>query len=142
MQFQSPPAISVEISDLSIGHLTVVCEVTWPWILSEAGGDLVLIQTTLLFIRRSYCSYANYLHLHVKSDEVCAETRATLASLRIQDRVTKHTTVKWPINNNNNLLIGCSITRVVYIEVLLLDVYYMMQLKYKKFKLKWRYKLK
>ena len=26
--------------------------------------------------------------------------------------------------------------RVVYIEVLLLDVYYMMQLKYKKFKLK------
>ena len=39
-------------------------------------------------------------------------------------------------NNNNNLLIGCSITRVVYIEVLLLDVYYMMQLKYKQFKLK------
>ena len=38
--------------------------------------------------------------------------------------------------NNNNLLIGCSITRVVYIEVLLLDVYYMMRLKYKKFKLK------
>ena len=40
------------------------------------------------------------------------------------------------VNNNNNLLIGCSITRVVYIEVLLLDVYYMMQLKYKKIKLK------
>ena len=39
-------------------------------------------------------------------------------------------------NNNNNLLIGCSIIRVVYIEVLLLDVYYMMQLKYKGFKLK------
>ena len=39
-------------------------------------------------------------------------------------------------NNNNNLLIGCSITRVVYIEVLLLDVCYMTQLKYKKFKLK------
>ena len=94
VQFQSPPAKSVEISDLSIGHLTVVCEVTWSWILSEAGGDLVMIQTTLLFIRRSYCSYANYFHLHMKSSEVCIETRATLASLPIQDHVTKHTTVK------------------------------------------------
>ena len=28
-----------------IGHFTVVCLVTWPWIGSEAGGDLVLIQT-------------------------------------------------------------------------------------------------
>ena len=27
-----------------------VCLVTWPWIGSEAGGDLVLIQTLLLFI--------------------------------------------------------------------------------------------
>ena len=30
-----------------IGHFTVVCLVTWPWIGSEAGGDLVLIQTSL-----------------------------------------------------------------------------------------------
>ena len=29
----------------SIAHFTVVCLVTWPWIVSEAGGDLVLIQT-------------------------------------------------------------------------------------------------
>ena len=33
-----------------IGHFTVVCLVTWPWIGSEAGGDLVLIQTSLFFI--------------------------------------------------------------------------------------------
>ena len=33
-----------------IGHFTVVCLVTWPWIGSEAGGDLVLIQTSLVFI--------------------------------------------------------------------------------------------
>ena len=33
-----------------IGHFTVVCLVTWPWIGSEAGGDLVLIQVSLLFI--------------------------------------------------------------------------------------------
>ena len=34
----------------SIGHFTVVCFVTWPCVGSEAGGDLVLIQTSLLFI--------------------------------------------------------------------------------------------
>ena len=39
-----------------IGHFTVVCLVTWPWIGSEAGGDLVLIQTSLLFICRSFSS--------------------------------------------------------------------------------------
>ena len=33
-----------------IGHFTVVCSVTWPWIGSEAGGDLVLIQSSLFFI--------------------------------------------------------------------------------------------
>ena len=35
-----------------IDHFTVVCSVTWPCIGSEAGGDLVLIQTSLLFIRK------------------------------------------------------------------------------------------
>ena len=33
-----------------IDHFTVVCLVTWPSIESEAGGDLVFIQTSLLFI--------------------------------------------------------------------------------------------
>ena len=46
-------------SNKTIGHFTVVCLVTWPWIGSEAGGDLVLMQTSLLFICRSCCSYAN-----------------------------------------------------------------------------------
>ena len=35
---------------IGIGHFTVVCLVTWPLSRSEAGGDLVLIQTLLLFI--------------------------------------------------------------------------------------------
>ena len=35
------------IHKTTIGHFTVVCLVTWPWIGSEAGGDLVLIQTSL-----------------------------------------------------------------------------------------------
>ena len=33
-----------------MGHFTVVGLVTWPLSGSEAGGDLVLIQTLLLFI--------------------------------------------------------------------------------------------
>ena len=44
---------------LGIAHFSVVCLVTWPCIGSEAGGDIVLIQTSLLFICRSCCSYAN-----------------------------------------------------------------------------------
>ena len=36
-----------------IGHFTVVSLVTWPLSGSEAGGDLVLIQTLLLFICNS-----------------------------------------------------------------------------------------
>ena len=42
-----------------IGHFTVVSLVICPLIGSEAGDDLVLIQTSLLFICRSQCSYAN-----------------------------------------------------------------------------------
>ena len=36
-----------------IAHFTVVCLVTWPLSGSEAGVDLVLIQTLLLFV----CKY-------------------------------------------------------------------------------------
>ena len=42
----------------TIGHFTVVCLVTWPLGGSEAGGDLVLIQTLLLFTCKSCCSHA------------------------------------------------------------------------------------
>ena len=42
-----------------IGHFTVVCLVTWPLSGSEAGGDLVLIQTLLPFTCRSFCCHAN-----------------------------------------------------------------------------------
>ena len=33
-----------------VGHFTFVCSVTWPLNDSEAGGDLVLIQTSLLLL--------------------------------------------------------------------------------------------
>ena len=40
-------------------HFTVVGLVTWPLNGNEAGGDLVLIQTCLLLLCKSSCSYAN-----------------------------------------------------------------------------------
>ena len=43
----------------TIDHFTVVSSVTWPWIVSETGVDLVLIETSLLFVCKSCCSYAN-----------------------------------------------------------------------------------
>ena len=33
-----------------IDHFTVACLVAWPLYESEAGGDLVLIKTSLLFL--------------------------------------------------------------------------------------------
>ena len=36
------------ISEQPMDHFTVVCSVTWPLNGSEAGGDFVLIQTSLL----------------------------------------------------------------------------------------------
>ena len=44
---------------LKIDHFTVVGLVTWPLNGSEAGGDLVLIQTSLLLLCKSSCSYAD-----------------------------------------------------------------------------------
>ena len=42
----------------AIDHFTVVCSVTWLLNGSEAAGDLVLIETSLLFLCKQSCSYA------------------------------------------------------------------------------------
>ena len=42
-----------------IDYFTVVGLVTWPLNGSEAGVDLVLIQTSLFLLCKSSCSYAN-----------------------------------------------------------------------------------
>ena len=52
-------AIAGKLSRPIIDHFTVVSSVTWPWVVSEAGVDLVLIETSLLFICKSCCYYAN-----------------------------------------------------------------------------------
>ena len=43
----------------SFDHFTVVCSVTWPLNSSEAVGDLLLIQTSLLLLYKSGCYNAN-----------------------------------------------------------------------------------
>ena len=42
-----------------VGHFTVVCSVPWPLNRSEAAGDLVLLQTFLFFMCKSWYSHAN-----------------------------------------------------------------------------------
>ena len=44
---------------LTMGHFTVVCSVPWSLNRSEAGGDLVFLQTLLLFTCKSWYSHAN-----------------------------------------------------------------------------------
>ena len=49
----------IQLYVCAIDHFTVVGLATWPLNGSEAGGDLVLIQTSLLLLCKSTCSYAN-----------------------------------------------------------------------------------
>ena len=63
------------------------CSVTWPLNGSEAGGGLVLIQTSLFFLCKSSCSNG-------KSREVWIKPRSPPDSLRFKRQVTEQTTVK------------------------------------------------
>ena len=63
---------------------TIVFSETRPSNGSEARGDLVLIQTSLLLFRKSSCSYANGSHLHEKIREVCINARSPPASLPLK----------------------------------------------------------
>ena len=51
-----------------IGRFTVVCSVPWPLNSSEAGSDLVLLQTFLLFMCKLWYSNANKpVNIHMKN---------------------------------------------------------------------------
>ena len=45
-----PESVESEVKKERLVHFTVVCLVTWPMNESEAGVDLVLIETSLLFL--------------------------------------------------------------------------------------------
>ena len=77
---------------MSIVHFTVVCLVAKPLNRNEAKGDLVMIQTLLLFKCKLLCYHANKI-------QVSIITRSPSASLQIKGLATKYITVKWPIAN-------------------------------------------
>ena len=69
----------------SISHFTVVFLVTCSLSRSEAGGDLVLIQTLLLFKCRLCCSHANYFAFTYEKHEGLYQNKVT-ASLASTQR--------------------------------------------------------
>ena len=88
----------VKISRLSIDQFTVVSLVAWPLNESEAGGDLVLIETSLLFYVNDAVLMLISMNLHNKRSEVSIITRSPPTSLSFKGRVTRHSTVKRSIN--------------------------------------------
>ena len=93
-----------------IVHLTVVCLVAKPLNRNEAKGDLVMIQTLLLFKCKLLCNYTNKILVSVT-------TWSTSASLQIKGLATKYTTVKWPIRVNE-IFWWVSIKCILHIAVL------------------------
>ena len=79
---------------MTIGHFTVVCLGPEPLSGREAEGDLVLIQTLLLLICKSFSSYANYMYFLVS---IMSKPQQT--SLSYRGLVTCQRTVRWPIVN-------------------------------------------
>ena len=70
-------------------HFTIVCLIAKPFNRSETKGDLVLIQTLLLFKYKLHCYHANQILVSIT-------TRSPSASFQIKGLATKYTTVKWP----------------------------------------------
>ena len=71
------PIMLVELLlELRTDHFTVVGLATRPLNGSEAGIDLVLIQTSLLLLRKLSCLMLTSWHLHEKSREVCIKARS------------------------------------------------------------------
>ena len=84
------PQVQVSKSIEQIVHFTVVCLVAKPLNRNEAKGDLVMIQTWLLFKYKLLCYHANQILVSII-------TRSPSASLQIRGLATKYTTAKWPI---------------------------------------------
>ena len=70
---------------------------TWPLNGNEAEGDLVLIQTLVLLLCKSSCSYANYVSFTREQQRGLYQNKVTSSLACIHGQVTKNTTVEWPI---------------------------------------------
>ena len=71
-----------------------MCLCTWPLNGSEAGVDLVMMQTSPISYVNDVVVMLISKNLGKKSSEVSMKTRSTPVSLSYTGQVTKHTTVK------------------------------------------------
>ena len=82
-----------------IGNFTVVCSVPWPLNWSEAGADLVLLQTFLLFMCKSWYSHAykpvNMIIYKWKTRRFV--TKQGHRQPRVYSKARVLSTQKWPI---------------------------------------------
>ena len=74
-----------------IDHFTVVCLVAWPLNESEAGVDLVLIETLLLFI-------CKFLLISMRTAWLTLRKAGRFLSKQGHLQATKQETVKWSID--------------------------------------------
>ena len=72
--------------------------VAWSLNENEVGGDLALIETSLLFLCKLLLIRMRIASLTKKRRGVCIKTRSTPASLSFKGQATKQATVKWCIN--------------------------------------------
>ena len=78
-----------------VDHFTVVCLVAWPLNESEAGVDLVLIETLLLFV----CKWHENSIINMrKAGRFLSLTRSPPASLSFKGQATEQETVKWSVS--------------------------------------------
>ena len=75
----------------------VVSLISWPLNESEAGGDLVLIETPVLFLCKLLSMSMRTASLTKEKREVSIKTRSFPASLSFKGQATEHTVVKWYI---------------------------------------------
>ena len=73
---------------------TVAYLVACPLNENEAGGDLVSMETSLLFLCNDAVLMLISSKFHKRSSEVSIKTRSPPASFSFKGQVTKHTTVK------------------------------------------------
>ena len=87
-QMISGTTLQTNMAITLIDHFTVDVLVTRPLNGSEAGVDLVLIQTSLLLLCKSSCIVLMLTswHLHEKSREVCIKAWSPPASLAFMAR--------------------------------------------------------
>ena len=80
-----------------------MCLVAWPLNESEAGGDLVLTETLVLFISKFLLISMRTASLTWEKQgvEVSIKTRSPPASLSFKGQATKQETVKWSILGYN-----------------------------------------